>query len=315
MINLHQEIEASQFDQLVKEYEGNFLFTQRYYERLAIHRHPVQVKQETIQDLYSRIRQIQSRPEMRDIDPIKNALGYATTVINDIFSADKRLRLYGAVQCYCRLRGKAINEIAPHIVEYRAVNILAKKISRSLRPLKVNMPQAPSDGISSTVLDHLLSYGKKLEQSLRLSRPLKEETCRDHFIAHLSSVSRDFSAKAETFNRNGRTDILVSDTRGNTLLIAECKLWKGQVHLTQAVNQLLGNYVSWRDEQVAIILFNKDRKDFFVIADKADDTLRNHPCFIKTIGPGRDTFFSYSFRHPTDTAKTIQLHLILFNFA
>ena len=109
------EIDKPQFNQLIKKYIEDFLAANKYYERLDAHRNPAQVKQDTIRDLASLIGQIQQRPAMRDIDPLTNAHSYVTTVINDLFCADKSLRLYAAARKYCGLRGKHFNEIAPHI--------------------------------------------------------------------------------------------------------------------------------------------------------------------------------------------------------
>jgi hypothetical protein len=52
------------------------------------------------------------------------------------------------------------------------------------------------------------------------------------------------------------------------LFIAECKLWKGEFTISDAVDQLLERYVTWHDEKVAIIVFNKDMKNLVYYYEK-----------------------------------------------
>lgn len=50
--------------------------------------------------------------------------------------------------------------------------------------------------------------------------------------------------------------------KGEPVLIAECKLWKGEKLLLDAIDQLLNTYVNWRDEKIALIIFNRDVQKF-----------------------------------------------------
>lgn len=121
-------------DQLIKGFQKSYLEEKNYYERLELHRNPVEVKNEVLNELYSYLIQIQNRDEMIDIDLERSAQGYVPTKIMDIWKADKRIRsLYGSIQYYCKKKEKDFNTIAIHIAEYRAIILLVRKLLRSVK--------------------------------------------------------------------------------------------------------------------------------------------------------------------------------------
>lgn len=163
------------------------------------------------------------------------------------------------------------------------------------------------------ILEHIRNYGKNLEKYKNLYDKFDEEGFRDFFLPHLNSISKNHTATGETFNKTGKTDILIQDSKGANVFIAECKLWKGESELLKAVDQLLERYVTWRDEKVALIVFNKDMKKFSELLEKASFCLTNHPLFEDYLGPTSDSSFRYIFKHPDDNDKKITLELIIFN--
>lgn len=108
-----------------------------------------------------------------------------------------------------------------------------------------------SDRAYFVILDHIIQLGTNLEKYPKPTAQLSEEGLRDYFLPYLNSVSKNYSATGEAFNKRGRTDILIQDNEGYNVFIAECKIWKGKAHLSDAINQLLERYVSWRDEKGA----------------------------------------------------------------
>ncbi len=172
-----------------------------------------------------------------------------------------------------------------------------------------------SDKAYFQIIDHVLLLGKGLEKFKELNVRFDEERYRDYFIPHLNAVSNAHSARAEAFNQSGKTDILFADDKGNNVFMAECKLWKGPAYLTEAIDQLLQKYVTWRDEKVAIVIFNRDNKKFSDVITSATETVASHPLCAKDLGKRADFSYSYIFRHPDDEKKTIKLELVLFNFA
>lgn len=164
------------------------------------------------------------------------------------------------------------------------------------------------------IIDYLIELGKNFEHYPDLSKKqFDEQWYRDYFLPGLNTRNPEYSAKGEVFNRQGKTDILVFDRKGNNLLIAECKLWKGEAYLREGVDQLLHRYVNWRDEKTAIVVFNRDVKNFTSVIETAVKTVSGHP-LCKSGKQRTDCSWSYQFHHPNDAAKTIRLELILFNF-
>lgn len=170
-----------------------------------------------------------------------------------------------------------------------------------------------SDKGYEDILMHIRNYGKNLEKFKNLYDKFDEEGFREFFLPHLNSISKKHSATGETFNKIGKTDILIQDENGLNVFIAECKLWNGESELLKAVDQLLERYVTWRDEKVALIIFNKNMKNFSELLTKASKKLTDHPLFHDYIGPTSDSSFRYIFKHPDDNLKMITLELIIFN--
>ncbi len=164
-----------------------------------------------------------------------------------------------------------------------------------------------------SILSHIYNYGQNLEKYKSLYDKFDEEGFRDFFLPHLNTISNSHTATGETFNKIGKADILIQNHEGINVFIAECKLWKGETELLKAISQLLDRYVTWRDEKVAIIVFNKDMKNFTELISKASEKMKEHPLFETYSGKTRETSFKYIFKHPEDERRKINLELIIFN--
>lgn len=174
---------------------------------------------------------------------------------------------------------------------------------------------AISDKAYFQIMDHMLVVGKNMESVRALGQKFDEETYRDYFLPSLNALSPDYSTKGEVFNRGGRTDILVSDKDGNNIFIAECKLWKGEQYTNDAIDQLFDRYVNWRDEKLAIVIFNKENRKFTDVIEKAIQTVEKHPLCVGASRHRKDTSYSFTFKNKDDDRKTVKLELILFDFS
>src|SRR5690606_5018776 len=146
-----------------------------------------------------------------------------------------------------------------------------------------------SDEGYGNILNQIYGFGQNLEKYKTLYDKFDEEGFRDFFLPHLNLISKSHAATGETFNKLGKTDILIQDENGINVFIAECKLWKGESELSKAIDQLLDRYVTWRDEKVALIVFNKDMKNFTELMAKAVEKLKKHPLFDKYLGKRKDS--------------------------
>jgi hypothetical protein len=179
--------------------------------------------------------------------------------------------------------------------------------------IDVTIP-ALGDAAYFKILDRIIQLGINLERYPGLTKYLDEEGIRNYFLPHLNSISQSHSAMGETFNKKGHTDILIQDNNGYNVFIAECKLWKGQAYLHDAIDQLLVRYVSWRDEKTALLVFNKNVSGFSDVIIKGMEAVENHPNCLSMIKKRKETSFSYIFRQGEDPDKKIKLELVLFNF-
>jgi len=92
-----------------------------------------------------------------------------------------------------------------------------------------------------------------IERSPSAFKNMQEEDIRQHFLVQLNG-QYEGQATGETFNLEGKTDILIR-VEGKNIFIAECKFWKGPESLKKAIDQLL-DYTTWRDTKTAIVVFN-----------------------------------------------------------
>ena len=163
------------------------------------------------------------------------------------------------------------------------------------------------------IIHEISIFGLNLEKYKNLYLKFDEEGFRDFFLPHLNSISKSYTATGETFNKIGKTDILIQDNEGINIFIAECKIWHGKKELLKAIDQLLERYVTWRDEKTALIIFNKDNKDFSQLLNTAKEAIRKHSNFDSVIQETQKTSFSYVFKNIEDAKKKVYLELMIFN--
>jgi hypothetical protein len=159
------------------------------------------------------------------------------------------------------------------------------------------------------ILKTISDMSLTMERSPQTFAKLKEEEIRDHFLMVLNSQFEG-AATGETFNYEGKTDILIREKNKN-IFISECKIWKGEKALLDTIDQLLG-YVSWRDTKTAILLFNKN-KDFTSIIKQIADIVKKHPNYLRQINYSSETGFRFILHHKDDKERELILTVLLFN--
>jgi hypothetical protein len=159
------------------------------------------------------------------------------------------------------------------------------------------------------ILDVIEGMVKVMERSPKAFHDIDEEGLRTHFLVQLNG-HYEGQATGETFNYQGKTDILIRSGDRN-VFIAECKFWNGPAKLTETIDQLLG-YLSWRDSKAAILLFNRN-KDFSKVLAAIPETVKAHPNFQKGEAKRGETGVRYAFRHKDDTAKILHVTVMAFD--
>jgi len=188
---------------------------------------------------------------------------------------------------------------------------IKRKIAVS-KPSVSKLPVAPDPVLEMEEYEHILYVITRMitviERSPDIFRKIGEEDLRTHFLVQLNA-HYEGQATGETFNGNGKTDILVRINDKN-IFIAECKFWGGETKLRETVDQLLG-YTSWRDTKTALLIFNRN-KDFSAVVQKIPTAIQKHPNFKNEIDCNYETGFRCMLHHPNDINRELILTTLAF---
>lgn len=148
-----------------------------------------------------------------------------------------------------------------------------------------------------------------MERSPNAFRNMKEEDLRQHFLVQLNGQFEG-QATGETFNYQGKTDILIRE-KGKNIFIAECKFWRGERAFHETINQLLG-YTSWRDTKTAILIFNRN-KMFGEVVNAIPKITQQHPNFKRKLPFEGETSTRCSFHQNDDPNRELIMTVMAFN--
>ena len=180
-------------------------------------------------------------------------------------------------------------------------------------PQASSMPYKPEPTLDEAEYEHILKVIENMVQVMERSpsafSKMDEESLRSHFLVQLNG-HYEGQATGETFNYEGKTDILIR-SEGKNIFIAECKYWAGPQKLTEAINQLL-SYSSWRDTKVAVIVFNRN-KGFTQVLEAIKSTTKAHPNFKRELDDRSETSFRFIFSHRDDTNRELTLTIMAFD--
>jgi hypothetical protein len=174
--------------------------------------------------------------------------------------------------------------------------------------------QAPEpvldDSLYQEILQVIHDTGKAFERLPSTYTGKDEETLRDHFILVLEPRFES-STTSETFNKSGKTDILIRYQKSN-VFVGECKFWRGLKQHHETIDQLL-SYLTWRDSKAAIIYF-MNTKAVIAPLRVIEETTCQHPCFVKSGGKREESWFDYAFHLPDDASRQVYVSILCFHF-
>lgn len=185
--------------------------------------------------------------------------------------------------------------------------IAARPPSASTKPFKPE--PVLEDKEYQHILEVLENMVQVMEQSPAAFSKMDEESLRTHFLVQLNG-HYEGNATGETFNFEGKTDILIK-ADGKNIFIGECKYWKGEKAHVETVDQLLG-YVSWRDTKAAILVFNRN-KDFSAILPKVKSATSLHPNCKSLVSEISETSWRYLFSQPDDSNREMIVTVQVYN--
>ena len=172
-------------------------------------------------------------------------------------------------------------------------------------------PKFPNE-VYVDVLNTLHNCYRSAEQKPSIYSGKGEEDLRDYALAFLESRYESAVASGESFNKEGKTDIILKSEDGSNLFVAECKIWHGAEQFHQTIEQLFG-YLTWRDTKSSMIFFVRNKK-FGEVLRKIKEECAKSPYFIEYIGDREETSFSYKFKHKDDAEREVLIEIMAFSF-
>lgn len=200
-------------------------------------------------------------------------------------------------------QGAATTYVSPHV---------RRKITPVVPPAS-SAPYTPEPTLGESDYEHILEVMQNMTEVMERSpsafHDVDEEALRSHFLVQLNGHYQG-QATGETFNYEGKTDILIR-AQGRNIFIAECKFWGGPKKLTDTIDQLLG-YSSWRDTKTSVVIFNRKR-DFSKVLSQIPETVRAHPQHKRDLPDNAGTVFRYVFAHKNDPNRELFLTVMAFD--
>jgi hypothetical protein len=163
------------------------------------------------------------------------------------------------------------------------------------------------------ILKIIYATFKAVEKKPSVYSVKDEEELRDYILPILETRYESATVTGETFNKGGKTDILVRYKDNTNLFVAECKYWKGEIGFLETINQLFDRYLTWRDSKTALIFF-VENKEFSKVLLSIKEAVKRHPYFVRETGSHGESSFSYIFHFPTDKGKHIYTEIMAFHF-
>jgi hypothetical protein len=181
------------------------------------------------------------------------------------------------------------------------------------KPAAPDSPYSPEPCLDDETYEAILKIcfdaAREIERHPSIYVGKDEETLRDHLLMVLSPHFQ--SATGETFNKRGKTDILIRH-EGNNVFIAECKFWNGQKAYFAAIDQAL-RYLTWRDSKAALVIFVKN-KEIGPILKQVEEGTDSHGSCVRALGQVREGWYSFRFHLPDDESREVRLAVLCFHF-
>jgi hypothetical protein len=165
------------------------------------------------------------------------------------------------------------------------------------------------ESVYRQILQVIQDTGRVFERLPSVSSGKDEEALRDYLILQLEPRFEG-STTGETFNKQGKTDILMRH-EGKNIFVAECKFWRGPKAHLEAIDQLLG-YLTWRDSKTALICF-VDNKEMVSVLNAIRECTSQHECFVSFKNMQEESWFNFEFHLPGDHGRRVFLAILAFH--
>jgi len=168
-----------------------------------------------------------------------------------------------------------------------------------------------SESAYNDVLEVVHDVGIEFERSPHLFSDLNEENLRDHILFALELNFEVGTATGETFNRGGKSDILLRADDGTNVFVAECAIWNGVEYYTSKIDQLY-RYLTWRDSKTAVILFVQNKR-MEPVRKQIEEGAEDHDLFVEETGRPDESWWQYRFQFEDDPERELDLAVLAFH--
>lgn len=181
------------------------------------------------------------------------------------------------------------------------------------KPIVTEKGYKPEPALDESIYQQILrithDVGKQFERLPSTYVGKEEEQLRDHFLLILEP-NFEGSATGETFNKSGKTDILLRHD-GTNVFVAELKYWRGKKAYLETISQLM-SYLTWRDSKAAIIVFVPN-KEFTSVLGTIEEATAEHPNYLGFVSCPEPGWFQYRFHINGDRNREVKLAVQAFH--
>ncbi|MBB1404699.1 hypothetical protein RB215_08305 [Pseudoalteromonas sp. HL-AS2] len=159
------------------------------------------------------------------------------------------------------------------------------------------------------ILKIIHDVGKQFERLPSTYAGKGEEHLRDHMLLILEP-NFEGSATGETFNKKGKTDILLRH-EGSNVFVAELKYWHGKKGYLETITQLL-SYLTWRDSKAAVVMFISN-KEFSPVLETIREVTSEHPNHLGFVKEVEEGWYQYRFHINDDSNREVHIAIQAFH--
>lgn len=171
-------------------------------------------------------------------------------------------------------------------------------------------PTVPEDTYND-ILEAVNDIGTGFGRSPQLFQEYGEEDLRDFVRVFLEMNFKSGTATGETFNKDGKTDILLRARDGTNVFVAECAVWSGKKGFKSKIDQLFG-YLTWRDLKAAVVLF-VDRKQMEPVREQIEEGAEEHNAISTLVEQRDESWWQYQAHFPENPDRSANLAVLAFH--
>ncbi|MBW4465008.1 MAG: hypothetical protein KME07_06150 [Pegethrix bostrychoides GSE-TBD4-15B] len=183
------------------------------------------------------------------------------------------------------------------------------------KPVVTEKGYKPEPALDNSIYQQILKIthdvGKQFERLPSTYAGKEEEHLRDHFLLILEP-NFEGSATGETFNKSGKTDILLRHD-GSNIFVGELKYWRGKKGYLDTITQLL-SYLTWRDSKAAVIVFVPN-KEFTSVLSTIEQATTEHSNYLGFVSKPELGWYQYRFHVNGDRNREVQLAVQAFHLS